>query len=145
MKRGYVHILVAYDGSKNARQAVKKAVGVAQEEKAKLTVANVMDTRRKYKGRSTKKSKDFKGKNRKEMREHIEYVLKRYDLTDVEYVIRIDEGNPKTKIAQDIAREVDADLIVCGKTGYGTFDRLVMGSISQHIVRHAKVDVLVVK
>lgn len=44
----------------------------------------------------------------------------------------------------DCAAEFNADLIVVGTQHRSGFDRLLMGSVAEHVVRHSKVPVLVV-
>lgn len=44
----------------------------------------------------------------------------------------------------DCSREFDADLIVLGTHERSGLDRLLMGSVAEHVVRHADVPVLVV-
>jgi nucleotide-binding universal stress UspA family protein len=38
----------------------------------------------------------------------------------------------------------DADVIVVGRRGLGGFGRLLLGSVSEHVVRHADTTVVVV-
>lgn len=54
-------------------------------------------------------------------------------------------GNPKTLLAKDIPIREKADLIMVGATGLNTFERLLIGSTSEYILRHSKVDMLVVR
>ena len=54
------------------------------------------------------------------------------------------EGKPAETIIQ-AARDNDCDLIVLGSHGRTGLDRLLMGSVSQQVVTHAKCPVLVVK
>lgn len=65
-------------------------------------------------------------------------------LTKVKQVIEF--GNPKTLLARDIPDKEGADLIMVGAIiGLNTFERLLIGSSSEYIMRHAKVDLLVVR
>ncbi|WP_196198982.1 universal stress protein, partial [Streptococcus equi] len=64
-------------------------------------------------------------------------------LTEVKQVIEF--GNPKTLLAHDIPDKEEVDLIMVGATGLNTFERLLIGSSSEYILRHAKVDLLVVR
>ena len=57
----------------------------------------------------------------------------------------IEFGNPKTLLAHDIPDKEKVDLIMVGATGLNTFERLLIGSSSEYIMRHAKVDLLVVR
>lgn len=53
-------------------------------------------------------------------------------------------GSPQSAILEE-AEHWKADLIVVGSHGYGTWHRLVLGSVSQSIVLHAKCSVEVVR
>lgn len=53
-------------------------------------------------------------------------------------------GSPKRTIL-DEAESFEADLIVVGSHGYPTWERLLLGSVSQAVVSHAKCSVEVVR
>ena len=48
-------------------------------------------------------------------------------------------------LAVDIPEKENVDLIMVGATGMNTFERLFVGSTSEYILRHTKVDLLVVR
>jgi nucleotide-binding universal stress UspA family protein len=52
------------------------------------------------------------------------------------------DDTPKNAIVE-YAGSVDADLIVMGTRGRGGVERLVLGSVAEHVVRTSPVDVLV--
>lgn len=54
------------------------------------------------------------------------------------------EGDPPAEILE-AADELEADLVVTGARGAGRFDRLLLGSVSEKLVRHAAMGVLVVR
>jgi nucleotide-binding universal stress UspA family protein len=54
------------------------------------------------------------------------------------------EGDPGESIIEAAAAEA-ADLIVVGSHGRGTVGRFLIGSVSDHVVRHAPCPVLVVR
>ncbi len=53
-------------------------------------------------------------------------------------------GDPKHVIC-DMAKQAQCDLIVVGSHGYGMFDRMLMGSVSDYVVHHAHCAVMVVR
>ena len=53
-------------------------------------------------------------------------------------------GSPK-RVILDEAESFNADLIVVGSHGYPTWERLLLGSVSQAVVAHAKCSVEVVR
>lgn len=56
----------------------------------------------------------------------------------------LEMGDPKSKIL-DVAEEWRADLIVLGSHGRRGFERFLMGSVSDAVVRHAKCSVQIVR
>jgi nucleotide-binding universal stress UspA family protein len=54
-------------------------------------------------------------------------------------------GNPKEMIAKTLVEEWNCDLIVMGATGKGTIAKLVVGSVTNHVIKHAPCDVLIVR
>ena len=54
------------------------------------------------------------------------------------------KGDPAEKIV-NFAEGQNVDMIVVGSLGKGGFERLVIGSVSEKVVRHAKVPVLIVR
>lgn len=140
----YSQILVAVDGSKEAEWAFKKSVGIAKRNDATLNLVNIIDTRsfaaieaydRSIADRAQKFAEDLLGGYKKEAQS-----------AGVEKVnILVDYGSPKTMISRELAGKVTADLIICGATGLNAVERFLIGSVSEHIVRSAKCDVLVVR
>jgi nucleotide-binding universal stress UspA family protein len=51
-------------------------------------------------------------------------------------------GSAKTAIVE-YADSIDADLIVMGSRGRGGVERLMLGSVTEHVVRVSDIDVLV--
>jgi len=62
--------------------------------------------------------------------------------TEVESIVL--KGDPAEKIV-NFAERQNVDMIMVGSLGKGGFERLVIGSVSEKVVRHAKVPVLVVR
>jgi nucleotide-binding universal stress UspA family protein len=59
----------------------------------------------------------------------------------VECTAEVLEGEAAERLLE---RAAGADLVVVGRRGIGGFKRLVLGSVSDHLVRHAACPVLVV-
>ena len=142
MTTHYISIIVAVDGSKEAEYAFRKSVEIAyQNPGSQLNIVNIIDTR--YFGALDKElAEEVKEKSRK--------VLERYKARAaalrVENVnLIIEFGSPKTVITKEIAKLVEADLIICGSTGHPPVERFLIGSVSEAIIRTAKCDVLVVR
>ena len=115
MANHYKSIVVAVDGSKEAEYAFRKSIDVAKRnEGSLLNIVNVIDTR--YFGAFDKAVVE-------EVKEQSEQILNGYKAhaaaAGVENVnIIVEYGSPKTVITKEIAKSVEADLIICGATGH---------------------------
>lgn len=58
--------------------------------------------------------------------------------------IRVTDGDPATAIVQ-VAKEIDADLVVMGATRRTGLRRVLSGSVTEKVVRAASSSVLVVR
>ncbi|MET1014533.1 MAG: universal stress protein [Paenisporosarcina sp.] len=140
----YKHILVAVDGSKEAEWAFKNSVAIAKRNDATLNLANVIDTRsfaaiEAYDRTIADKAQAFA----EELLAGYKKEAEKAGVTKVN--VLVEYGSPKSVIAKDLAKKVEADLIICGATGLSTVERFLIGSVSEYIVRTAKCDVLVVR
>lgn len=144
MSLTYKNILVAVDGSKEADKAFNKAINIAKRNDARLIIVHIVDTRT-Y---ATVEAYDSTIVERAE--KHATDLLKEYELEASENgltrVTTVTEyGSPKVKISKDIAPKHEVDLIICGAHGLNAVERFFIGSVSEHIVRYAKCDVLIVR
>ncbi|MBM7096442.1 MULTISPECIES: universal stress protein [Alteribacter] len=140
----YTNILVAVDGSDEAKRALKKASVMAKEYGSNLFIAHIIDTR-------TFASVDHYDRTIvKEAEEYANKMLDSYQKQVQEMGVKnvrliTDYGSPKVKITKDIASKYEIDLIVTGATGLNAVERFLIGSVSEYITRHAKCDVLIVR
>mgnify|MGYP000869725147 FL=1 len=144
MLQRYQNIMVAVDGSHEAELAFEKGVNVALRNNSRLTIAHVIDTR------ALQSVSTFDAEVYEELQEDAKKLMDQYaekakeaGVTNVVTVVEM--GNPKTLLATDIPDEQKVDLIMVGATGLNAFERLLVGSSSEYILRHAKVDLLVVR
>lgn len=140
----YQNVLVAVDGSKEAEKAFKKAIHVAKRNRAKLVITHIVD----IKAYSAVEAYNRAIADR--ANEFAEGLLEDYKKSALEAGVSVVEtalsyGNPKAQIAKEVAPKYKIDLIICGATGLNAVERFLIGSVSEHIIRYAKCDVLVVR
>ena len=58
--------------------------------------------------------------------------------------LRVEKGVPKEKILE-VEKEEDVSVIVLGSHGRSNIAEMLLGSVSEHVVRHCKKPVIVVK
>ena len=144
MLQRYQNIMVAVDGSHEAELAFEKGVNVALRNNSRLTIAHVIDTR------ALQSVSTFGAEVYEELQEDAKKLMDQYaekakEAGVANVVTIVEMGNPKTLLATDIPEEQKVDLIMVGATGLNAFERLLVGSSSEYILRHAKVDLLVVR
>ena len=62
----------------------------------------------------------------------------------VRFTLHRELGHPVDRIVC-VAQDDQADLIVLGSRGHGGYDRLLIGSVSEGVLRHAHTPVLIVR
>ncbi|KXU01300.1 Universal stress protein family [Streptococcus constellatus] len=144
MLQRYQNIMVAVDGSHEAELAFEKGVNVALRNNSRLTIAHVIDTRA-LQSVSTFDAEVYEELQADAKKLMDEYAQKAKEAGVTDVVTIVEMGNPKTLLATDIPDEQKIDLIMVGATGLNAFERLLVGSSSEYILRHAKVDLLVVR
>ena len=144
MNLSYEHIVVAVDGSEEGDKAFKKALSISKENNAKLIIAHVVDTRSfatvaAYDQSIASRADDFAN-------DLLDKYVNEAKSSGLDHVVKaIEFGSPKSVIPREIAKEYDANLIVCGATGLNAVERFFMGSVSDGITKNAPCDVLVVR
>ncbi|MCP4171059.1 MAG: universal stress protein [Fuerstiella sp.] len=76
------------------------------------------------------------------VREHFAEFLSQHGFPGLRQVVR--HGKPGSDIA-DYAKEISAGLIVISSHGYGGVKRLLLGSVTEAVVRRAECPVLVIR
>lgn len=137
-------ILVAVDGSDNSERALIKAKKYGEQVDGKITILTVVDpisigiysyselSQQDYDllknvgesvlVESLKIFTDFKGE--------VDTILKK--------------GSPADEILKE-ADDGEYDLIVMGSRGFSVFSKSILGSVSQKILNHTEIDVLIIK
>lgn len=144
MSHKYEKILVAIDGSAESELAFEKAVNVAKRNEAALLLTHVIDTRA-LQSVATFDATVYE-KLEREAHESLTDLENKARVAGIQDVRQIVEfGNPKSLLAIDIPDKEGTDLIMLGATGLNAFERLLVGSSSEYILRNAKIDILVVR
>ena len=143
-----VQIVVAYDFSPSAEQAVIRAVEIAlRAPQHVLHVVVALDPRTGLAISPPPHHVDY------EYAEQIQRLVTvrmadamsgRESAGDVQFFVHARIGKPADQILH-LAREVGADLIVIGSHGSTGLERFVLGSVSEHVMREARCAVLVAR
>lgn len=140
----YNNILVAVDSSKESKKAFERALQLAKENNTPLAIAHVVDfpIYSDYKPYDTQII-DLAKESAGELMTNFKNQAVAFGLPDIEIIIRT--GSAKRELIKQVIPEVKPDLIVLGATGTNALERVLVGSVSEYIIRHAPCDVLVVR
>ncbi len=138
-------ILIATDGSETANEAADFGIEMIDCSGAKIYAIYVIETTP-YRSVPLDQiwSKEVLEDVEKAGYEATSYIEKIAKTAGAEVESRVLKGNPAEKIVS-FAEDNNIDMIIIGSLGKGGYERLVMGSVSEKVARHAKVPVLIVR
>lgn len=140
-------ILVATDGSRAASAALDEAIALAAETGdgiAAITVWRALQGDFGLAYPSTAMLNDLLDAERTHAEAALGDAAARAEAADVRIKTRLTTGDPAERICA-YAEEIDARLIAIGTRGYGTVASLLLGSVSNAVIRRASCPVLVVR
>lgn len=80
----------------------------------------------------------------KEAYEEVKHIESELKETGFDVKIRVEKGSPHSKILE-VEQEEDVSAIVLGSHGRSNVEEILLGSVSEHIIRYSKKPVLVIK
>jgi nucleotide-binding universal stress UspA family protein len=137
-------ILVPVDGSDCSMRALDFAVELASSLAAEIVVCHVLDLARAaaISAGAAQLAEESMELLRSQGKEIVERAVARAS-SKVQVSARVPEGAPVEQIEQ-LAAELPANFIVLGSHGHSGFERLLMGSVAEGVVRAATIPVMVV-
>ena len=135
-------ILLATDLSASAGPATEEAFRLARRLGASLLIVSVIDpgTMRLPNGRYRRRIDQ-----ERDLRESAARTLvDRGRMIGVSVGLLVWEGDPGESIVE-VARAESPDMVIVGSRARGVMGRFGIGSVSDHVVRHARCPVLVVR
>jgi len=146
----YDHVLIPTDGSDTAEHAVDEALEVAAKFDATVSALYVVDTDAVGIGLGVEQVDRIRAGRFPEMgdleakaKEATSYVTERADERGLDAEAHFRGGRPPSVIA-DFADDEDVDLIVMGSHGRAGLSRVVLGSVTERVLRETHKSVLVV-
>ena len=144
----FKHILVAVDFSEFSQEAVRIGSGLAKAFGGEAVVLHVCDTPKSVDhslltghSRAIHSLLDLQKENAKAARRKLDEWVERYDWGQARVSVEVKQGAPYAEITE-MARALQADLIVIGAHGRSPFVRMLIGSTTERVVRKATCPVL---
>ncbi|GBD26688.1 TRAP-T-associated universal stress protein TeaD [bacterium HR30] len=151
MLERFQHILVTTDFSEAGDRAIPHAFRMAADHHAEVILCHVIEPlivpnplyAQYYPGELL--SPDVLARAQEDARAALEERVPREEpLAQVRYRCVIGQGTPVEEIIR-IAQEEGVDLIVIATHGHTGLKHLLMGSVAERVIRHARCPVLVVR
>ncbi|SDQ56568.1 universal stress protein [Natronobacterium texcoconense] len=139
----YDRILVPADGSDYAEDAAERAFDLAETTDSTVHVVSVAETGPLGSVRLPGDEASATDALTERATEFVDELERRADERGLEVTTEVRAGVPVREILE-YADEVDADAIVMGTRGRGGVNRLMLGSVTDAVMRHSGIDVLVV-
>ena len=137
------HILIGYDGSAHGKKALEFGIDFAMHAAAELTVVTVFPNVPDYLG--APQFDQMVARMTAGAQQTAEMGAEQARACGIEKVnVEVLQGSPAEKILA-VAETRGCDCIVVGSRGMGEMAGLLLGSVSDRLVHHARVPVLIVK
>jgi nucleotide-binding universal stress UspA family protein len=139
------NVLVAVDGSDNAQRALDFALEYAEKFGSSLTVVNVSESSAAaaFAGDGMASvARDLRRFHENILEKALEHAKNTHPTVNVSTSLR--EGDPVTEIVS-AANEGNFDVVVIGHRGLGKVKGLLLGSISEKVIRSLNCTVILVR
>ncbi len=136
----YERILVPTDGSEGAEKAIEHALDLAEKYDAEIHAYYVVDVRAES---TTDLWSNLVGEFEEVGEKATESIEERAEDRGIKAVTEVEHGIPHREIVS-YSGENNIDLIVMGTHGRTGLDRMLLGSVTEKVVRNADVPVLTV-
>lgn len=147
IEHAYQTILVGVDGSEQAKSAFEKALDVAKRNQGQLIVTHVIEGQmyNTLMGFSSLNNElmDQEKADAQTLLDSCKLAAKQAGVEKIETILTY--GVAKEVIAKELPAKYSVDLIMVGQSGLNAVERMMIGSVSSYIIRHAPCDVLIIR
>lgn len=138
------HILCPVDFSAASKQALKNAITMAHRFRAELTILGVCELQGLAWFTSEKDKEAENGIRSAQHKAKFDEFLKGFNLSGLNWAKETPKGDPAEEILSTISRKM-VDLLVMGSVGRTGLNRLIMGSVTEKVVREVPCSFLTLK
>jgi len=137
-------ILVGVDGSEVSKSAFRRAIDEAKAWNVDINVIYVIETGMLSSIPADNTLEAIYSLLETEGKNIIDECQKLADEAGIKVIPHIRQGHAGNEIIET-AEEIDADLIILGSHGKSELDRILLGSVTAHVVRHSRITTMVVR
>jgi nucleotide-binding universal stress UspA family protein len=138
-------ILVAYDDSEPAREAIDLCASLPLDDHTEVSVVGVEPLIHMYRQDIHQQLSDIWRQQRHARQKTLESAVIARRWTTPRVAAELLEGSSISKAILDFVEDRGIDLVVIGNKGHSTFKRFLLGSITNYVADHAACSVMVVR
>jgi len=138
-------ILVPFDGSPFAKRAYNKALDIAQVQDSTITVIIIIKIEYPPIVGFSKMQPKLMAAHQKYAKKQIKHLKDIAVKRNISFHSKIKQGTSIVKEITNFTKTHKFDLIVMGSHGRTGFKKLVLGSVANGIIQHARCPVMVTK
>ena len=141
----YKRILLPTDGSKYSDKSEKHALALAAANNAEIIALSVVENSFSLNLPDSDTISEVNQLLKSETEKNLNKVerLRDEEGLDVKITKKVAEGSP-ARVILETSEEENIDLVVIGSSGKTGFDKFLMGSVAEKVVKSAKCSVLVI-
>jgi nucleotide-binding universal stress UspA family protein len=138
-------ILLAYDDSEPAKNAVRLCASLPLGEAAQVTALTVLPLVKIYRQDIRQRLSPIWHQKKVAAQQALDQVVKGLHSATPQVSAQLRESPNVCQEILNAAAELDSDLIMLGDKGTGAFERFLLGSVTHRVARHAACSVWVVR
>jgi nucleotide-binding universal stress UspA family protein len=138
------HILCPVDFSDASKRALKNAITIARRFKSELTILAVCELQESTWFTSEKIKEKENELRYKLHKEELDSFLTGFNLRDLNWSKEVRRGRPSEEILNTISRKM-IDLLIMGTAGRTGVNRMIMGSVTEKVIREVPCSFLTLK
>lgn len=141
----YQRIFAAIDGASTQKAVAQRAIALAADNGAQLLFGHVVDSVPNEANGADFDALCASALQTVESDLAAELAQARANPAIPAVDVQVRAGRVADTLAGDLAKAFNPDLVVCGERGLSSIKYVFVGSVSTHLIRHMRCDVLVVK
>lgn len=137
-------ILIALDGSPVSFRALETGIEMAKKFDSKIVATSIVNVDSLPVNVGVDYMPDLVHDVKKQNNQILRTAERQLINAKMFYEIISRDGDPKSLIAKVIPDNINADLIIMGKTGKGMMTKIFMGSVARYVSENSELPVLLV-
>jgi len=140
----FKNILVPYDGTSFSNRAFQKALDIAKKDNSKITIFTVIEGEYSAIMGYSKINPQVIKKQQSAAKKYIYKLESSAKNSGVSITVKIKQGTKIVKEILDFAKSKKFNLIVMGSHGRTGINKLILGSVSNALVQHSKIPIMII-